>query len=82
MNYMKDIPPEVLAKAEREFVEIFGIRVMRIKHETGVATCNPHGVTCPFNMRFGVSCAGGCDSFTSWITEEQLPKLLATRLTE
>jgi hypothetical protein len=78
MYYMKDIPQETLDLADKQFVEIFGQQVRRIRSEF-FAVCNPYGIACPFSGA-EVNCMNGCDNSTFWVTEETFPKLLTARL--
>lgn len=80
MNYVKDIPFEVLTRAEHEPVEIFGRRVMRIYTEAA-GLCRPYGIECAFYQDAKISC-GRCLPSVFWVPEEQLPKILAAKLTE
>lgn len=78
-NFMKDIPQETLELADKQFVEVFGQRVRRIRAEF-FASCVPYGVKCPFSGA-ETNCMNGCDNTVFWVTEETLPKFLAARLT-
>lgn len=78
MNYMRDVPQETLELADKQFVEVFGQQVRRIRSNSFV-TCNPYGIVCPFSSN-DVDCTLGCDSRTFWVTEETFPKLLVARL--
>ena len=76
---MKDIPQETLELADKQFVEVFGQQVRRIRVEF-FPTCFPYGIPCPFNDP-ATNCLNGCDNTVFWVTEETLPKFLAARLT-
>lgn len=78
MNYMRDVPQETLELADKQFVEVFGQQVRRIRSASFV-TCNPYGIACPFSDN-DVDCTLGCDNSTFWVTEETFPKLLVARL--
>jgi len=76
---MKDIPQETLELADKQFVEVFGRRVRRIRSDF-FETCHPHGIVCPFSGA-EVNCVDGCDNRIFWVTEETYPKFLARQLT-
>ena len=79
MNYMRDVPQETLELADKQFVEVFGRQVRRIRLEDSFATCMPYGVACPFSGN-DVDCSLVCDNITFWVTKETFPKLLVARL--
>jgi hypothetical protein len=79
MNYMRNVPQETLELADKQFVEVFGRQVRRIRLEDSFMTCMPYGVACPF-IDTDVDCTLGCNNNTFWVTEETFPKLLAARL--
>lgn len=76
---LRDVPQETLELADKQFVEVFGRQVRRIRLEDSFATCMPYGIACPFND-YDMDCSLVCDNITFWVTEETFPKLLAARL--
>lgn len=79
MYFMKDIPQETLELADKQFVEVFGQQVRRIRSNF-FETCHPYGIACPFNGT-EVNCMNGCENTIFWVTKETLPKFLTARLT-
>lgn len=79
MNYMRNVPQETLELADKQFVEVFGRQVRRIRSDFFM-NCISYGIACPF-IDNDVDCTLGCNNSIFWVTEETYPKFLTARLT-